>query len=82
MKCHGEWGAVEENVACEPWQRLGAHGMCIDLSFVEASRKSHGSLPLQPREGRWYAVASSREPRLFCDADDFTMIEWTEDRRR
>lgn len=23
-----------------------------------------------------------QEPRLFRDADDFTIIEWTEDRRR
>ncbi len=59
-------------------------------------REPRLAVPPQSREGRQYTdddvtiiewsvparEPTSREPRLFRDADDFKTIEWTEDRTR
>ena len=31
---------IEENVAVEPWQRLGDFGICIDPTFAEELREA------------------------------------------
>ncbi len=42
---------VEENVAFEPWQRLGAHGRCIDPRFAEELREALIEAGFRDQEG-------------------------------
>jgi hypothetical protein len=42
---------IEDNVAFEPWQRLGKHAVCIDPAFAEQLREALIEAGFKDHEG-------------------------------